>query len=85
MTRTDLTDAELADIARDAALRVPGLGTVEAVRVTTGQDSEDRPTHVFSLLIECNRDPQPRPSACSTAPTGTGTRVPDSADLLAVA
>ena len=48
MTRTDLT-----------ALRVPGLGTVEAVRVTTGQDSEDRPTHVFSLLIERNRDPQP--------------------------
>lgn len=57
MTRTDLTDTELADIARDAALRVPGLGTVEAVRVTTGQDSEDRPTHVFSLLIERNRNP----------------------------
>jgi len=54
----DLDDAELQEIGRQAAREVDGLGTVDAVRVTGRLDSADRPAHVFSFLVERDRDPQ---------------------------
>ena len=56
----ELDDAELQEIGRQAAREVDGLGTVDAVRVTGGLDSTDRPVHVFSFLIGQDRDPRGR-------------------------
>ncbi len=53
-----IAETELAEIGRAAAAHVAGLGTVDRVRVVTGQDSTDHPVYFFSFLIDQDRDPQ---------------------------
>jgi hypothetical protein len=43
----EIAEAELKEIGREAAQLVAGLGTVEDVAVTIGQDSTDRPAYFF--------------------------------------
>ncbi len=55
---SEIADMDLVEIGRKAAQLVAGLGTVERVKVTTRQDSTDRPAYFFSFLIDRDRDRQ---------------------------
>lgn len=51
-----IADMDLVELGRKAAELVPGLGTVERVKVTHRLDSTDRPAYYFSFLIERKGD-----------------------------
>lgn len=53
---TELTDAELEDIAREAASGVEGLGKVERVKVSTALDSDHRLVYDFYYMIDQGSD-----------------------------
>jgi hypothetical protein len=55
---SEFAETELTEIARTAASKVAGLGTVERVKVTTRLDSTDKPVYYFSFLIDRDRDPE---------------------------
>nr|WP_294500940.1 hypothetical protein [uncultured Rhodopila sp.] len=55
---SELAESELTEIARAAALRVPGLGTVERVKVDERLDSSDEPAYYFSFLVGQGYDPE---------------------------
>ena len=55
---SEIADMDLVEIGREAARLVPGLGTVERVKVTHRLDSTDRPAYYFSFLIERKGDRQ---------------------------
>ena len=50
-----IAETELVEIGRKAASQVAGLGTVDRVKVMTGQDSSERPAYFFSFLIDQDR------------------------------
>ncbi|MBD0273524.1 MAG: hypothetical protein ICV73_16545 [Acetobacteraceae bacterium] len=52
------SNADLPQLGREAAERVPGLGKVEKVSVWFGQDSADEPAVYFSFLIDQGQDRQ---------------------------
>ncbi len=54
----EIEEEELAALGREAAAQVPGLGTVDRVKVRYGQDSTDLPAYFFTFLIERDRDRQ---------------------------
>jgi hypothetical protein len=51
-----LPDEDLVEIGYKAAGAVPGLGTVDRVRVRVGEDSTAFPAYFFSFLIDRDRD-----------------------------
>lgn len=55
---SEIAEADLVEIGHRAAQLVAGLGAVERVTVTTGQDSTDQPAYFFSFLIDRDRDRQ---------------------------
>jgi hypothetical protein len=52
----ELADKDLVEIGYKAAGAVPGLGTVDRVKVRVGEDSTAVPTYFFSFLIDRDRD-----------------------------
>ena len=52
----EIAEDELATLGREAAAQVPGLGTVDRVKVKFGQDSTDQPAYFFTFLIDRDRD-----------------------------
>ena len=52
----EIEEEELATLGREAAAQVPGLGTVDRVKVRYGLDSTDQLAYFFTFLIERDRD-----------------------------
>ena len=52
---TDELAADLVKLGRDVAEHVAGVGAVEQVEVSSGEDSSDLPAYFFTFLIDQNR------------------------------